>query len=41
MEIVIKYYDWAKLKPNVYLNDTIINFYLKFFENELIKPEIK
>lgn len=41
MEIVIKYYDWAKLKQNVYVNDTIINFYLKFMEFELIKPDVR
>ena len=40
-EFSIKYYDWVKLKENAYLNDTIVNFYCKFLENEIIPQSIK
>lgn len=33
----IKYYDYVKLSPHNYVNDTIINFFLKFIENEIVK----
>ena len=41
MEILIKHYDLLKLKENNYLNDTLINFYLKFIENEMISQQIR
>lgn len=40
-EIEIKAYDVVKLNPPNYLNDTIINFYLKLLENFIIPDELR
>lgn len=36
----IKGHDLLKLHPDVYLNDTIINFFLKFLTNEVLSEEM-
>ncbi|CAD8070807.1 unnamed protein product [Paramecium primaurelia] len=37
VSIDIKYYDFLKLNPQNYVNDTIINFFLRFIENDIFK----
>lgn len=32
----IKLYDFQTLEPNTYLNDVIVNFYLKFLEKYVV-----
>ncbi|EAR95413.3 Ulp1 protease family, carboxy-terminal domain protein (macronuclear) [Tetrahymena thermophila SB210] len=40
-DITIEHHDLKKLVPNQYLNDTIVNFFLKFFEVEILSQEMK
>jgi sentrin-specific protease 7 len=37
--IAIKYYDFIKLHQHNFVNDTIINFFLRFIENELLPKD--
>lgn len=39
--IQVKYHDVLKLNPPNYLNDGIINFYLKFIEFELLEESLR
>ena len=39
--ITITKYDMSRLYPNVYLNDKIVNFYLKFLEDHFIPSKSK
>ncbi|KAL4508027.1 hypothetical protein ABPG72_021400 [Tetrahymena utriculariae] len=40
-DITIEHHDLKKLVPNQYLNDTIVNFFLKFFEVEMLSEQMK
>jgi sentrin-specific protease 7 len=37
----IKVSDFKRLEPQIYLNDTLVNFYLKFIEEFLVSNETK
>ena len=41
VEHMIQLQDLQRLKPSVYLNDVLVNFYLKFIEKEVMSKQIQ
>ena len=40
MQIAILVKDFNRLEPSVYLNDTLVLFFLKFFQNYALEKEV-